>query len=161
MENKTLVNFMEKYGNKYRLEQSVMRKLFVDILNGVSVMWLNSIAHLDLKPTNILIGDSYNALISDLWTCANITQPQVVINGSRHWRDPLLLTESKSAYNAMKADIFSLGLILYFMYTGKTIMDIDADNMFKYYKDRPKFWKKMRENYQKNNINVVLTDSFI
>lgn len=56
-------------------------------------------------------------MISDMWACTTTEVLSTEVVGSRFWRDPLL-KEQQLPYDAKKADIFSLGMILFTMYTG-------------------------------------------
>lgn len=53
------------YDEKYRGGEKLARTLFHQIVNGLEYLHSKDIAHLDLKPSNIFIDDSYNLKIGD------------------------------------------------------------------------------------------------
>jgi polo-like kinase 1 len=74
-------------------------------------------AHLDLKLENILIGEKYEILITDFDTSYIKGDPEIIGRGTTNYRAPEILNE-KREIDPFKADIFSLGIILFTMALG-------------------------------------------
>lgn len=98
------------------------------IASALSLAHKNHIVHRDVKPQNILVTDTGIAKITDFGiakaaTDATIvTQPNTVM-GSVHYFSP---EQARGQYVDEKSDIYSLGIVLYEMITGR--VPFDADN---------------------------------
>lgn len=90
------------------------------VLSAVSTAHKAGIIHRDLKPQNILIDQQNNAKISDFgiaMTNSEVAMTQTnTIMGSVHYLSP---EQSRGAMATDKSDVYSLGIILYEMLTGK------------------------------------------
>ena len=97
--------------------------MFAQIVAGVRHMHQKGIAHRDLKMGNILLDDKQNALISDFGlsrVAYRLSKGGTVMShvycGTVPYMAPEVLvnrTHKKKAYNPFRADIWSLGIILY------------------------------------------------
>merc|ERR1719361_909109 len=101
-----------------------------NILQAVSTMHSQSIAHLDLKLNNIVFrdresnGDGLNVLkIIDFGLSELIKTPKqrfLEIHGSLHYFPPeIFRDEGRSGEQLMKGDVWSIGVIAYLMLSGK------------------------------------------
>ncbi|EAX99748.1 CAMK family protein kinase [Trichomonas vaginalis G3] len=92
--------------------------LFRQIIYGVDYFHNHSICHRDLKPENILLDENNNIKIGDLsfarWMKTETTDTSC---GSPHYAAPEIIKGIK--YNGKKADIWSCGVILYALLTGR------------------------------------------
>jgi serine/threonine-protein kinase len=93
-----------------------------DICKGMSVAHQANIVHRDLKPQNILINDDGLVKIVDFGLAAAITHPDSRLTGS----GALMGTPTYMAPEQIRGgqidprtDIYSLGVIMYEMFTGK------------------------------------------
>lgn len=111
---------LRKYINKTgAMKESNARKMFADILNGVVYLHQHRIAHLDLKLENLLLNEESVIKITD-FGCARIQVGQKRFNtpcGSYAYGAPEVI--SGQTYDGMKADIWSLGVILYCMVSAR------------------------------------------
>ena len=103
------------------------RKFYEFVLNtfmdvGAAVMHLHEkdpvVAHLDLKPSNVLIADkTKKAVVTDFGNGALVAEREYPpAQGSRLYRSPEMLTrnkEERAKVSATAADMWSLGTMLY------------------------------------------------
>ncbi|MDR3072976.1 MAG: PASTA domain-containing protein [Clostridiales Family XIII bacterium] len=88
----------------------------------------NNVVHRDVKPHNILITDDGMAKITDFGIAGAATDRQNakesdVIIGSVHYFSP---EQGRGQFVDEKSDIYSLGIVLYEMLTGKVPFDADT-----------------------------------
>jgi serine/threonine protein kinase len=88
------------------------RYFMSQLLEGVSYMHRKGIVHRDLKPENILVGDDLDLYIADFGyaTYKNINNLKEYC-GTKVYMAPEIAEEKP--YDGRKADIFSLGVILF------------------------------------------------
>ena len=94
-------------------------------------MHQNLVVHRDINPSNILITDTDKAIIADFGLVTQVGPSNYLKNsiaGTLSCQAPEQFEDSKF-YDPMKADIFSLGVVLYFMCMRK--LEVDNLNMFK------------------------------
>jgi serine/threonine protein kinase len=98
-------------------------KIVCGILEGTSHAHQQGIVHLDLKPSNIMIAENGQPLIMDFGIARSITQDSVKnsqINGTPSYIAPEILAGKNATPSA---DLFSLGVILHELVTGKLVGD--------------------------------------
>ena len=80
----------------------------------------NKSAHLDIKPDNFVITEEKQVKLIDMAFCVSADKPTFSINGSSIYMAPEV-QESKISgmpYDPIKADIFSLGMLIFIIYFG-------------------------------------------
>ncbi len=100
------------------LEETV--NIMLQILSAIAHAHANHLVHRDIKPHNILISDKGEAKVTDFgiaraMTSATITHTNSLI-GSVHYLSP---EQARGGMVNEKSDIYSLGIVLYEMVTGK------------------------------------------
>jgi len=95
---------------------------------ALSIAHKNHIIHRDVKPHNILITADGTAKITDFGIAKAVNSATIVNNtntimGSVHYFSP---EQARGGYVDERSDIYSLGIVLYEMLTGK--VPYDADN---------------------------------
>jgi serine/threonine-protein kinase len=98
------------------------------VASALSLAHRNNIIHRDVKPHNILITTDGTAKITDFGIAKAVSDGTIindsgVIMGSVHYFSP---EQSRGQYVDEKSDIYSLGIVLYEMITGR--VPFDADN---------------------------------
>lgn len=100
------------------LDETETRRIFKQICEALSFVHSHNIAHRDLKPENILLDKDMNAKLADFGLC-HTTSPQKLLLtpcGSPFYAPPEIINNEE--YDGKKADIWSLGVVLYTMATG-------------------------------------------
>ena len=98
-------------------KEEYARVIFYKVLKGVQNIHNSGICHLDLKLENILMDKNYNPIICDFGLSGYIEDFKLGktnkrFPGSLGYKAPELI-ENKFPYDGIKADIFSLGAILF------------------------------------------------
>ncbi|BES87773.1 maternal embryonic leucine zipper [Nesidiocoris tenuis] len=111
--------------NNKRLSEAEARSFFRQILSAVAFLHTNGYAHRDLKPENILLDNDHNLKLIDFGLCAKpvggITTCLDTACGSLNYAAPELLLGVK--YLGSKADVWSLGVLLYALLCGALPFD--------------------------------------
>ena len=125
---------------------------FKKILEGVRACHISGICHRDLKMQNILLDDGYNPKICDFGFATEIkgmdgSGKLTDYLGTLNYAAPEIFLHKP--YNGLKADIFSLGVVLINLVTSK-IGFIQANRKDKYYKliiirNYQAYWNKVRD----------------
>jgi serine/threonine protein kinase len=102
-----------------RLDAIRCRLIFRDILRGLDYLHKRNISHRDIKPENILLDDSGRAKIADFGLSHYIESDHLLETscGTIGYIAPELLR--RESYDGRKADIWSSGILLYAMCSGK------------------------------------------
>ena len=90
------------------------------VLSAVEAAHAHGIIHRDLKPQNILIDENKNIKITDFGIAVAVSQNSLTqtntLMGSVHYLSP---EQARGSIATKKSDIYSLGIILYELLTGK------------------------------------------
>uniref|UniRef100_A0A0N5AJ25 non-specific serine/threonine protein kinase n=1 Tax=Syphacia muris TaxID=451379 RepID=A0A0N5AJ25_9BILA len=101
-----------------KLPEDESRKYFQQIVSAVAYCHHRGIVHRDIKAENILLDKNNDVKLID-FGFSNIQQPKVLMStwcGSPPYAAPELLLGK--VYDGTKADIWSLGVVLFIMVTG-------------------------------------------
>jgi serine/threonine-protein kinase len=124
VEGKTLKDIIQKEG---RLDWKKAAKIGSQIAAGLSTAHKNHIIHRDIKPHNIIITKEGIAKITDFGIAKAATSSTINAKssslGSVHYFSP---EHARNGYTDEKSDIYSLGIVLYEMVTGKLPFDGDS-----------------------------------
>jgi BR serine/threonine kinase len=103
---------------KRSLSESLCREIFAQIMSGIVFCHSRQIAHRDLKPSNILVTTFPTIKISD-FGLAGLTSGAGLMStlcGTIAFLAPEVFS---GPYNAFAADVWSAGIVLYSMLTGR------------------------------------------
>ena len=107
-----------KFLNNRALKEKHAHRFLFQIASGLKYLYSKKIVHRDLKPQNILVAKNFQLKISDFgfakFQKSNLSE---TICGSPLYMAPEILTYKKYTD---KADLWSVGIILYEMLCGKT-----------------------------------------
>lgn len=115
VEGITLKNFIERKG-KLEVKESV--GIAIQIAQGMEAAHDNHIIHRDIKPQNIIISREGKVKVTDFGIAKAATSNTITSNamGSVHYISP---EQARGGYSDEKSDIYSLGITLYEMLSGK------------------------------------------
>jgi len=115
----TLKNYIEMKG---QLTVKEALNISVQIANGLSAAHENRIIHRDIKPQNIIISRDGKVKVADFGIAKMADSTTVTTNaaGSVHYISP---EQARGGYSDAKSDIYSLGITMYEMLTGKVPFD--------------------------------------
>ena len=124
------------------LSERQAKLIFKKILNGINAIHQSNLCHRDIKLDNILLDNNYNPKIYGFhFCCVNSNNLNNFMGTQRYVAPEILL---RMPYNGQKADIFSLGQLLFtlvnkiFGFNNPT----EDDNTYKFIKQKQylNFW---------------------
>lgn len=111
-----------KYGDLFnmisRSECYDVKNFLYQIASALQYMHFKNLAHLDIKPENILVNDNYDVIIADLGSAQDLSLPIIQHATTLYYTAPELLGAS-DVHDLRQADIWSLGVLTFAMCTGK------------------------------------------
>lgn len=166
MKNENLLYYFQ--GIEKTISERYAKYIFLKILKGVQEIHKAGFCHLDLKLANILLDNEYNPIICDFGYATEYSSKLTCYQGTL---DFVALEVIKNIpFDGIKADIFSLGAIIFNILTGKKIFNNQKLYFFKYnkkYKEyKDKYYQYMIDNdpegYWKiiNVVDLGLSDKF-
>lgn len=103
-----------------RLPESECRYVFGQIAEAVDFLHINNICHRDLKCENVLLSRFMDVRIADFGFGRDLAQTAAQTPcGSYSYAAPELFKRATRDYDGKKADVWSMGVILYAMACGK------------------------------------------
>lgn len=101
--------------------------LAVQIARGLEKAHRNNIVHRDIKPHNIIITEEGVAKVTDFGIAKAVSNSTITAfgstTGSVHYFSP---EQAKGGHTDAKSDIYSLGVVMYEMVTGRVPFDADT-----------------------------------
>lgn len=126
LESKTLKDYIEEHG---AMSSELVLKISAQIASALETAHKAHIIHRDIKPQNIVLNKNLVAKVTDFGIAKITNAPSATITsfgstmGSVHYFSP---EHAKGGYTDEKSDIYSLGIVMYEMATGKLPFDADS-----------------------------------
>ena len=99
----------------------------IQIASALEVAHRNNIVHRDIKPHNIIITEDGTAKVTDFGIAKAVSNSTITSFGSTigsvHYFSP---EQARGGYTDAKSDLYSLGVVMYEMLTGKVPFDADT-----------------------------------
>lgn len=121
VKGKTLKQIIKE---QVKIPSNAAVEIAIQIAKALECAHKNNIIHRDVKPQNILIAEDGTVKVSDFGIAKSVTSSTVAhtteVMGSAHYFSP---EQAKGSYMDERTDIYSLGIVLYEMVTGKVPFD--------------------------------------
>ena len=119
-ENGELFNYVYKL--KEGFSERISAKIFLKILKNLKILHDNRIAHCDIKPENVIIGNDFSIKLIDFGFSEILDKENNFIydyKGSEIYSAPEIRNRSMNGYDGIKSDIFSMGVLFFVITVGR------------------------------------------
>ena len=154
-----LRNFNDKVLKRTYFSESLICYLAYQILNGIKYMYICKVAHMDLKPQNIVIDQYLNAKIVDfsISLIYKKKKPEDYIKlpfvGTNFYMSKEILKSDKiKAKDIHKVDLYAFGVILYNLAFAQYPYDLKKEDANDY--------KKILEKIETNKLTFPNTEDY-
>ncbi len=122
IEGITLKTYIEKKG---RIQFKEAVSIAIQVAKGIEDAHNHQIIHRDIKPQNIMISTDGKVKVTDFGIARAATAETVTMDvmGSVHYISP---EQARNGYVDYKSDIYSLGIVMYEMVTGRVPFDAES-----------------------------------
>mgnify|MGYP000940819090 CR=1 FL=1 len=149
-----------------RLEESMARKIFHQLLNVIEYCHNQKFAHRDLKPENILFDKDFNLKLADFGFSISLITDEgkkycESVVGTEAYMAPEL--HKKMPYCPVQADLYALAIILFLLKAGTPPFKRAEENdpHFKIFSRKlDLFWKAHEKNKPKIDGNDFFSEEF-
>ena len=125
IQGKTLKEIITEEGGPLPWKWSV--NITIQIASALETAHRNNIIHRDIKPHNIIITEDGIAKVTDFGIAKAVSNSTITAFGSTigsvHYFSP---EHARGGYTDSKSDIYSLGVVMYEMLTGRVPFDADT-----------------------------------
>lgn len=131
----------------------------IQIASALEVAHKNNIVHRDIKPHNIIITEDGVAKVTDFGIAKAVSNSTITAFGttigSVHYFSP---EHARGGYTDAKSDLYSLGVVMYEMLTGKVPFDADTpvSVALKHMQEEPIPPKELNENIPQAVNQIIL-----
>ena len=131
----------------------------IQIASALEIAHKNNIVHRDIKPHNIIITEDGTAKVTDFGIAKAVSNSTITAFGttigSVHYFSP---EHARGGYTDAKSDLYSLGVVMYEMITGRVPFDADTpvSVALKHMQEEPIEPKKLNENVPQALNDIVL-----
>ena len=160
-----LSNFTRKILKRYTLSETFLCLIAYQVLQGLSYLHMCKIAHLDIKPQNIIITEYLDIKLIDFSVSLDYSQKkgqdiQLNIVGTPYYMSPEVIQEMRiKLKDLQKVDLFSLGVTLYVLGFGRLPFDITPGLDEK--ENNKELLRKMNSGWKVVNINNTFSEHFV
>lgn len=136
VEGITLKEYIERKG---RLSHKEVISIAIQMCTGIGAAHAANIIHRDIKPQNIIISRDGKVKVTDFGIAKATTSNTISSNamGSVHYSSP---EQARGGFSDAKSDIYSIGITLYEMVTGR----VPFDGVLRYQLRSSIFRKRLR-----------------
>lgn len=122
VEGITLKTYIEKKG---QLNYKETLSIAIQVGRGIQAAHAKNIVHRDIKPQNIIISTDGKVKVTDFGIARAVSENTIHsdVMGSVHYASP---EQARNGYVSNKSDIYSLGIVMYEMVTGRVPFDGDS-----------------------------------
>lgn len=121
---KTLKEYIIQHG---KLDYNRALDIAIQIGKAIECAHKNNIIHRDIKPQNILVTDEGNVKVTDFGIAKAVNSVTITntnkVMGSAHYFSP---EQAKGSFVDGRTDIYSLGVVIYEMITGRVPYDAET-----------------------------------
>jgi len=127
----------------------LLRTYFHQLIDGIEYLHSQSIAHIDIKPDNLLLDEKFQLKVADFDLSFVKGDKNLIKKGTKFYRAPEVLNETCD--DPFKADIFSAGIVLFVLKSGGILPQHEnlVHNNLNFYHllqyDNDKFWNTQCE----------------
>eukprot|EP00347_Sterkiella_histriomuscorum_P006749 403351578 len=117
-QGKSLYHYIKKKSG-LKIDEQECKKIFKQVVEAVAYLHQNNVCHRDLKLDNILVDEQKNIKLIDFGFSVECNKDQKLslFCGTPHYMDPDIA--KKRDYLGQPSDVWSLGVILFILSTGK------------------------------------------
>lgn len=137
--------------NRDNLDDKLVRTYFRQLIEGIEYLHSAQVAHLDLKPENLLLGADLNLKIADFDLSHVLGDSKILSRGTRYYRGPEFFrnnSDNPELKAPFASDVYSAGIILFILKSGgiyahsenTPLEGIDLVDLM--YNNNNEFWKK-------------------
>ncbi len=118
----TLKSYIEKKG---RLNYRETLSIAIQVARGIQAAHSKNVIHRDIKPQNIIISTDGKVKVTDFGIARAASEDTIHsdVMGSVHYSSP---EQARNGYVSNRSDIYSLGIVMYEMVTGRVPFDGDS-----------------------------------
>ena len=122
VEGITLKTYIEKKG---QLTYKEALSIAIQVGRGIQAAHAKNIVHRDIKPQNIIISTDGKVKVTDFGIARAVSENTIHsdVMGSIHYASP---EQARNGYVSNRSDIYSLGIVMYEMVTGRVPFDGDS-----------------------------------
>jgi len=131
----------------------------IQIASALETAHRNSIVHRDIKPHNIIITEDGIAKVTDFGIAKAVSNSTITAFGSTigsvHYFSP---EHARGGFTDAKSDLYSLGVVMYEMLTGKVPFDADTpvSIALKHMQEEPKAASELNPNIPRAVNDVIM-----
>ncbi len=157
VQGKTLKEIIVEEGGPLPWKWSV--NIAIQIASALEVAHKNNIVHRDIKPHNIIITEDGVAKVTDFGIAKAVSNSTITAFGttigSVHYFSP---EHARGGYTDSKSDLYSLGVVMYEMLTGRVPFDADTpvSVALKHMQEEPIPPKSLNEKIPQSVNDIIL-----
>ena len=170
MELATHGNLNDSIPKDKGFSEEICKFVFSECLKGIELLHKKGISHRDIKGHNfLLVGDNFNIKLCDFGLSTkfvNENNNKIKLKervGTRHFKAPEILEYKE--YDGDKIDIFSTGVLLFILRTGKMAFDnaVVNDNIYQYIanKNYNQYWAILENDYNLTPLSDKFKNLFV